>query len=94
MKDYFFMENSSIFKLLSFPQGPTRVSILEIIPQTFFTAKEILFTGNLPPDGNSLRNIGLAAGVLDQFLWLPLAARAQSLADPTFEQQPKDEVRK
>jgi hypothetical protein len=62
------MENSSIFKLLSFPQGPTRVSILEIILQTPFTAKKILLTGNLPPDGNSLRNIGLAEGILDQFL--------------------------
>jgi hypothetical protein len=88
------MENSLIFRPLGFPRSPTGVSILEIILETFFTAKIIILTGNLPPDGNSLRNIGLAARVLDQFLWLPLPVSAQFLANPTFEQQPKGKVKK
>jgi hypothetical protein len=89
-----FMENSLIFRPLGFPLTPTGVSIFDIILQAFFTAKIIILTGNLPPDGNSLRNIGLAAGVLDQFLWLPLAVSAQLFTNPTFEQQPDDKVRK
>jgi|GEM_PF-4162929 len=80
------MENPLIFKFSEFPLGSTGVSILEIIPQAFFTAKIIILAANLPPQGNSLRNIGLAAGVLDQFLWLPIAVSAQFLVSQTLEQ--------
>jgi hypothetical protein len=82
------------FKTLGVVGGSVGVAIFEVILQTSFTAKIEIPTGNLPPDGNSLRNIGLAARILNQFFWLFLAIGGQFLTNPTFEQQPDNKIEK
>jgi hypothetical protein len=70
-----------------------RLLFFKKFPQAFLTAKIIMSTVYSFPNGSSLRNIGLATGVLNKFLWLRFPGPFFSPHGHVFNQGVKNHVK-
>jgi hypothetical protein len=76
----------------------THLTVLQVVPQAFLTAEMNLFPGNSLLDGEALRNVRPAAGILDKFFCLPcficLFLMAGQNIQQKFEEKVEDEKEK